>query len=189
MSVTLAGCGGGSSSSSPGAEPSGGSDVRGGQPVASKVVMGSVAGNVQRPNKLVFARHRKALLIRVGKAVDTWIDGAFVGVGYPRNDFHAAFRSFTAPAAKDARHQQSLTTNWDLRHQITGVAVKKRTITIDVLAPHGRPAGATARVGLVFTTTGDVEKRVSVHARLFLSRDDHGTWQIFGYDVAKGGTR
>jgi hypothetical protein len=26
-----------------------------------------------------------------------------------------------------------------------------------------------------------------VHGRLFLNPTDHGTWQIFGYDVARGG--
>jgi hypothetical protein len=27
---------------------------------------------------------------------------------------------------------------------------------------------------------------VVVHGRLFLDPTDHGTWQIFGYDVARG---
>jgi hypothetical protein len=184
--VTLAACGGGGSSS-PSGGPSGGSDTGGAQQVATTITLGSVAGDVLKPNKKVFKKHRKQVLTKVGKAVDAWIDGGFVGVTYPRDDFGSAFHTFTKPAATDARHQQSLTTNWDLRQKIDGVAVKKRTVTVDVLAPHGRPAGATARVALVFTTTGDVEKRVSVHARLFLSPDDHGVWQIFGYDVAKGG--
>jgi hypothetical protein len=185
LSTSLAGCGGGSSSQSSG--PSGDPDVGGAQPVASTVSLGSVAGNVQPPNKKVFKKHRKQVLEKVGKAVDAWIDGGFVGVSYPRQDFGSAFQSFTKPAAADARRQQSLTTNWDLRSRIDGVTVKKRTVTIDVLAPHGRPAGATARVTLVFTTSGDVDKRVAVHARLFLTPDQQGTWQIFGYDVAKGG--
>lgn len=184
-SVTLAACGGGGSSS-PSAGPSGSSDVDGAQPVATTITLGKVAGDVQKPNKKVFKKHRKQVLTKVGKAVDAWIDGGFVGVSYPRDDFGSAFSAFTKPAAADARRQQGLTTNWPLRRKIDGVAVKKRAVAVDVLAPHGRPAGATARVTLVFTTTGDVEKRVSVHARLFLSPDDHGTWQIFGYDVAKG---
>jgi hypothetical protein len=155
--------------------------------VASTVVLGQVAGNVLPPNKKVFRQHRKRMLARVGHAVDTWIDGGFVGVDYPRDDFASAFQAFTKPAGQDARHQQRLMTNWALRKKIDGVAVKKRTVTVDVLAPRGRPAGATARVALVFTTTGDVHQRVSVHGRLFLTPDDHGSWQIFGYDVAKGG--
>ena len=76
----------------------------------------------------------------------------------------------------------------DLRVDVNPITdVKKRKVTVDVLAPHGRPAGATARVALVFTTTGDTKQRVTVHGRLFLSPDDHGSWQVFGYDVAKGG--
>ena len=159
----------------------------GAQPAASTVVLGSVAGNVQPKNKKVFARHRKQVLADVGTAVDTWIDGGFVGVSYPRDDFGTAFSAFTKSAAADARHQQRLMTNWDLRRNIDGVAVRKRKVTVDVLAPHGRPAGATARVALVFTTTGDTQRRVAVHGRLFLAPDVAGTWQIFGFDIAKGG--
>jgi hypothetical protein len=185
LSTSLAGCGGGSSS--PSAGHSGTPDAGGAQPVASTVDLGSVAGNVQPANRKVFKKHRKQVLDEVGKAVDSWIDGGFVGVSYPRDDFGSAFDSFTKPAAADAQRQRALMTNWDLRSKIDGVAVKKREVTVDVLAPHGRPAGATARVTLVFTTTGDVERRVAVHGRLFLTPDDHGTWQVFGYDVAKGG--
>ena len=64
--------------------------------------------------------------------------------------------------------------------------VKHRKVTVDVLAPRGRPAGATARVDLVFKTTGDATKRVTVHGQLFLSPAAHGKWRIFGYDVSKG---
>jgi hypothetical protein len=185
LSLALAGCGGGSSSPSPG--PSGDSGGEGAAPAGSSVVLGRVAGNLHQPNKRVFAHHRKQVLDDVGKAVDSWVDGGFVGVSYPRDSFGSAFAAFTAPARKDAEHQQRLMTNWDLRKKIDGVRVVKRKVTVDVLAPHGRPAGATARVSLVFTTTGDTTKRVMVHGRLFLSPDDKGTWQIFGYDVAKGG--
>lgn len=187
LSMTLAGCGGGSSSPSSG--PSGSSDTGGAQPVASTVDLGVVAGNVQPANRKVFKKHRKQVLTDVGKAVDTWIDGGFVGVDYPTTDFPDAFTDFTKPAAADAERQLSLMTNSDLGKDIDGLTVDKRTVTVDVLAPHGRPAGATARVTLVFTTTGDadVQKRVAVHGRLFLAPDSQGTWQVFGYDVAKGG--
>ena len=74
----------------------------------------------------------------------------------------------------------------DLIAKIDGVEVKKRRVAVDVFAPNGRPAGATARVALVFRTTGHTEKRVAVRARLFLTRGGHGHWRIFGYDVARG---
>jgi hypothetical protein len=185
LSLGVSGCGGGSSS--PSAGPSSGSTVGAAQPVTSTVALGRVAGNLHQPNKKVFKKHRQKVLTKVGHAVDTWIDGGFVGVSYPRDSFASAFQAFTAPARRDAGHQQKLMTNWGLRHRIDGVEVKKRKVTVDVLAPHGRPAGATARVELVFSTTGDATKRVTVHARLFLNPDAHGTWRIFGYDVAKGG--
>jgi hypothetical protein len=76
-------------------------------------------------------------------------------------------------------------TNWDLRQKINGVEVETNKVTIDVMAPKGRPAGATARVRLVFSTTGDTEERVTVRGRLLLT-PAHGKWRIFGYDVSKG---
>jgi hypothetical protein len=154
--------------------------------VASKVVLGRVAGNLHQPNKRIFNKHRKRVLARVGRAVDSWIDGGFVGVGYPRSSFPTAFAAFTRPAKHDARRQIRLMTNWKLRKKIDGVEVKKRKVTVDVLAPRGRPAGATARVNLVFTTTGKAHRRVDVTGRLFLSPGDHGSWKVFGYDVARG---
>jgi hypothetical protein len=187
LALAAGGCSS-SGSSSPGAAPTTqGSAVGGAQPMASSVTLGKVAGNLRQPNRKVFKKHRKQTLKQVGRAVDTWIDGGFVGVDYPRAGFGSAFQAFTKPARHDARKQQRLMTNWDLRKRIDGVDVKKRKVTVDVLAPHGRPAGATARIALVFTTTGHTTKRVAVHGRLFLGPDDHGTWRIFGYDVAKGG--
>jgi hypothetical protein len=129
--------------------------------------------------------HRRTMLRQVGRAVDTWVDGGFVGVDYPRDSFGTAFRAFTGPAKRDARRQKRLTTNWNLRKRIDGVDVKKRVVTVDVLAPRGRPAGVTARVDLVFTTSGDTTQRVTVRGRLFLS-PGHGHWRIFGYDVSRG---
>jgi hypothetical protein len=157
--------------------------------VASKVSLGRVAGTIRKKNwKLFVKRHKAHVLKKVGRAVDTWIDGGFVGVDYPRDSFGRAFAAFTRRAARDARHQRKLMSNWGLRHRIDGVDVKRRTIAVDVLAPRGRPAGATARVSLLFETTGQARKRVMVHGRLFLTPDDHGTWHIFGYDVARGAT-
>jgi hypothetical protein len=189
LALAAGGCSS-STSSQPQAGPTSSATGGGGvRPVASKVSLGRVAGNFHQPNKRVFAKHRKRLLQRVGKAVDSWIDGGFVGVAYPRRAFPTAFSAFTGPAKHDARRQQRLLTNWSLRKRIDGVEVKRRTVVVDVLAPHGRPAGATARVSLVFTTSGHPDKRVSVRARLFLTPDGKGSWRIFGYDVSQGATR
>ena len=189
FALAVGGCSS-SSSSEPEAGPtsSSPSGVGGARPVESKVLLGRVAGNLHQPNRKVFQKHRKRVLQRVGAAVDTWIDGGFVGVDYPRKHFNSAFEAFTGPAAHDAHGQLALMTNWSLRRKIDGVHVKKRTVIVDVFAPHGRPAGATARVRLVFKTTGHKDTRVTVHGRLFLSPDGHGSWRIFGYDVSQGGT-
>jgi hypothetical protein len=184
----VAGCGG-SDSSAPAAAPTSSSAGDSGLPaaaVATTLTIGSVAGVVQPHNRAVFHQYRKRLLTNVGKAVDQWLDGAFVGVGYPRRTFPSAFRSFTSSAARDAGRQRRLMTNWDLRTKIDGVVVKRRTVSVDVLAPRGRPAGATARVHLAFATTGHVQQKVTVTGRLFLIPDGNGSWRVFGYDVAKG---
>jgi hypothetical protein len=183
LAVLVTGCGGGSSSPAAGSSSGTGAVA----PMPTTVKLGKVAGNLHQPNKKVFAQHRKQLLTAVGQAADTWIDGGFVGVDYPRDDFGSAFRAFTPAARKDATHQQALMTNWPLRRKIDGVDVRKRTVTVDVLAPHGRPAGVTARVDLVFTTTGDTKTRVAVTGRLLMSPGAHGAWQVFGYDISKGG--
>jgi hypothetical protein len=184
VGLAVAGCGGGSDSSTPAATAT--STASGTPQVATKVTFGTVAGTIRRPFRKTFAQHRSHLRKQVGAAVDSWLDGGFVGVDYPRDSFPAAFASFSAPAKRAARHQQRLMTNWKLRHDIDGVTTKHRSVTLDVLAPHGRPAGVTARVRLVFTTTGNVKKRVSVTGRLFLNEGPKGDWRIFGYDVAKG---
>ena len=186
LALVAGGCSS-SDSSSPAAAPgpsNTGADAT--QPVASKVLLRKVAGTIKKKNwKTFMTEHRKMMLAQVGQAVDSWIDGGYVGVDYPRDSFGSAFDAFTEPARRDADRQKQLMTNWDLRKEIDGVEVKKRTVTVDVMAPRGRPAGATARVDLVFTTTGDKQERVTVRGRLFLS-PGHGKWRIFGYDVSKG---
>jgi hypothetical protein len=184
LALAAGGCSG-SDSSTPQTAPSvaAGSSTA---PAVSKVLLGKVAGTIRKKSWKTFMKdHRKVMLRQVGQAVDSWMDGGFVGVDYPRDSFDSAFASFSPPARRDAERQHRLMTNWDLRRKIDGVDVKKRTVTVDVLAPRGRPAGATAHVDLVFTTRGDKSERVTVRGRLFLS-PGHGRWRIFGYDVARG---
>jgi hypothetical protein len=154
--------------------------------MASKVVIGTVAGNVHQPYRSRFAAARQDLVTSVGRAVDAWLDGAYVGVSYPRDSFGTAFTTFTPDARKDAEHDKSLLTLWGYRHRIDGVTTDHRKVVLDVLAPRGRPAAVTARVDLQFTTSGDVTKQIEVNGRVFLTRTDDGSWRIFGYDVSKG---
>jgi hypothetical protein len=187
LSTVAVGCGG-DDSSSPSADPPAGRSSASSGPaeVATKLSIGAVAGTIRRPFRKTFADHRPHLQKKVGAAVDSWLDGAFVGVDYPRDDFPHAFTSFTAQASRDARREHHLMTDWAWRHKIDGVTVRHRSVTLDVLAPRGRPAGVTAHVRLVFKTTGKVKRRVSVTGRLFLAQNPHGAWRIFGYDVAQG---
>ena len=53
--------------------------------MASRVLLGKVAGTIKKKNwKAFMSDHRKPMLKQVGQAVDTWIDGGYVGVDYPR---------------------------------------------------------------------------------------------------------
>ena len=90
----------------------------------------------------------------------------------------------TRSATRTARGDRDLMTNADLGKRIEGVTVKRRIVTVDLLAVGGRARAATARVHLAFTTEG-VRHRVRVTGRLFLTQKN-GRWRIFGYDVAKG---
>ncbi len=154
--------------------------------MATTLELGRVVGDLKKKYHHRFKSHEKSLRKQVGRAVDSWFDGGFVGVSYPRSDFATAFKAFTPGAKQDARAQQKLMTNWKWRQSIDGVVITKRHVSLDVLAPHGRTAGVTAHVILKFTTSGQAEKKVTVTGRLFLTKDAKGTWRIFGYDVSKG---
>jgi hypothetical protein len=188
LALTAGGCGGSDSSSPQGAPSSPGASATdgGSPPMATQVALGKVSGTIRKPYRKTFKKHRTSLETQVRTAVDGWFDGAFVGVGYPADSFPQAFDTFTDQAAADARRQKLLMTNWKWRKDIDGVTTTQRKVTLDVLAPRGRPAGVTARVRLKFTTTGHKKKRVTVTGRLFLTRNPQGHWQIFGYDVSKG---
>jgi hypothetical protein len=173
-------------SSTPSAEPPVSSVSGDSAPMASKVVIGTVAGTIRKPYRARFAAHRERFEKQVGAAVDGWLDGGFVGVSYPRSSFPEAFRTFTPDAAEDAAHDKRLMTLWTYRTRIDGVTTVHRSIAVDVLAPKGRPAGATARVDLRFRTHGDVARTILVKGRLFLSQNAGGSWRIFGYDVSQG---
>jgi hypothetical protein len=189
--LALSGCSSSSDSSSPSAGPSSGASATfgGNPPMATAVTIGHVAGAYRKPNRRQFHRHAQHLRKEVGAAVDAWFDGGFVGVSYPRDAFPSAFRTFTSGARHDAERQKSLLTLWAWRHRIDGVVPIKREVALDVLAPHGRPAGVTARVRLRFRTTGDLTRKVTVTGRLFLTQDSRHRWRVFGFDVAKGSVR
>ena len=129
-------------------------------------------------------KKRKRLVKEIAAVADTWFDEAYLVGDYPRNNFETAFRAFTAGATRTARGDRDLMTNADVGKRIEGVKVKRRDVTVDLLAVGGRARAATARVHLSFTASG-LERRVRVTGRLFLTQKN-GRWRVFGYDVAKG---
>jgi hypothetical protein len=184
--LAVGGCGG-SDSSTPTAGPTSPSVTDGSNPpMATAVSIDHVAGTVHKAYHKRFHQHARYLAAQVGKAVDAWFDGGFVGVDYTTTQYPDAFRTFTAQAKHDATQQKGLMTAGQLGRRIDGVTTLRRTVALDVLAPHGKAAGVTARFVLRFRTTGHVTKKVTVTGRLFLSKGSAGAWKIFGYDVAKG---
>lgn len=165
-------CSGGSDSG-----PSGGASTP--PPVATATTVGQVVGHVGRAKQ-------KAAVAEIGKVVDGWWDAAYVGGDYPRSDFSGAFPGFTPGAARQAAKDERLMSNADIGSRIDAVTALQRRVDVDLLGVKGAPEGATARVRLVFRTQGELAKKVTVTGRLRLTPTSDG-WQVFGYDVAKGG--
>ena len=73
----------------------------------------------------------------------------------------------------------------DIADRIDGLTVKKREITVDVLAVGRTARAATARVKLAFATTGvdgGNHWKVTVTGRVFLTKKD-GKWKVFSYVI------
>lgn len=130
------------------------------------------------------ASRRTSIARQVGAVVDGWFEAAYLGGDYPRTDFADAFPGFTAGAARLARRDRALLSNASVGGRVEEVTVTSRTVRVDVLAPKGRVAGATARFRLDFTTEGTFARRVVVHGRLMLTHGRTG-WRVFAYDVRR----
>lgn len=144
--------------------------------VRTRTRTGSVTGRIPKDT-------RKVVVHRVSGVVDEWLEAAYVGGTYPRTTFGRSWPGFTTGATRTARGDRDLMSNADLGERIDGVTVKRRAITVDLLAVAGTARAATARVHLTFTTSG-TERKVTVTGRLFLTRKN-ARWRVFGYDVAK----
>jgi hypothetical protein len=186
LALGATGCSGGSTDDGrPSTEPSAApsttdAEEPAGEPaVRTRTRTGSVTGRIPKAQ-------RKLVVRRVSRVVDKWLQAAYVGGEYPRSSFGRSYRGFTQGATRRARGDKELMTNVDIGDRIDGVTVKRREITVDLLAVRGTAHAATARVLLAFNTTG-VERRVRVSGRLFLTKKD-GRWRVFGYDVAKART-
>lgn len=174
--LALAGCSGGDEDE-PGAEPSSASvsDTPGAE---TRVEVGAVAG------KLGKAPAREAAA-DVAAVVDAWLDAAYVGGDYPRADFARAYPGFTKDAAGLAGRQAALMSNKAVGPDVDEVTATRRVVRVDLLAPAGKVAAATAHVNLVMDLTGDIDRTDQVSGRLLLTRTQDG-WQVFGFDVERG---
>lgn len=145
-------------------------------PPPAQVRTGTVTGRVG-------AKAQERSTRQVGDVVLAWYDAAY-GAD-PRAA--EAFPGFTQGARREARRDRMLLSNLDIADRIDGVETRRRDVTVDLLGTRGRPVGATARVRLVFRTSGDLERRVVVTGRLRLVPGPDG-WQVFAYDLTKGAT-
>jgi len=174
--LLVGGCSGSDDDESPGSDPSG--TASGGQEVPVKAELGKVTGRMT-------GKRAKGAVATVAPVVDDWFEAAYVGGDYPRSNFKDAFPGFTPGAAEDAKKDAALMTNREIGADVESVAADLKQVTVDLLAADRKAAGATARFTLVFTTTGDYAKEVSVKGRLFLTKGKEGKWRVFGYNVTR----
>lgn len=175
----LAGCSG-DDEPEPGAETSRGGSGTGSDAdgLPSRVEVGEVAGKLgKRPAREVAAE--------VAAVVDRWLDAAYVGGDYPRTRFGDAFPGFTKDAATLAARQRGLMSNEAVGPKVDSVTATRRVVRVDVLAPGGKAAGATAHVNLVIELAGDVERTDQIRGRVVLTRTGND-WRVFGFDVERG---
>jgi len=121
----------------------------------------------------------------VAKVVDRWIDAAYIGGDYPRDHFPDAFASFTKGASELATKQKALMSNATVGGKVDEVTAVRRVVSVDLLAPKGKAAGATAHVNLVMKLAGDLQRTDQVRGRLVLT-PTKGGWRVFGFDIERG---
>lgn len=150
------------------------------KPVPMQVRVTRVSGTLRKAPQGSLER-------KVGRAISSYFDAAYLGGEYPRSDFDNAFATFSEGAARQARGDRGLLTNADLGKSLAGVTAKRKDARLSVLAPKNVPAGVTARIRLVFVADSEEaqDTRVTISGRLLLTRMKSGRWHIFGYDVAR----
>jgi hypothetical protein len=148
-----------------------------------RVKVTHVAGRLSAPR-------RRALAASVGRTIRAYVDAAFLSGPHPRRGGSDLRSAFTVGAARDARRDQALLTDRSLEATTVSVHATRRTAYLSVLAPRQVVAGVTAAVDLVVVVDrgSAPAQRVQLAGRLLLTRDPHGRWRIFGYDVRRSQT-
>lgn len=147
------------------------------EPLTTDAALGKVRGRLS-------TKASDAIVAKITKVVDGWID-AGLGGEYPRTDFAAAFAGFTPDARALAAKQSALLTNAEVGADLERAELTERVVRVDVVAPKGKPVGATARIHLTVELDGAVERTDLVTGRLMLTPSG-GEWRIFGFDVRRG---
>jgi hypothetical protein len=179
--LVLAGCSGGDEDDEPGGD-AGSSSAATSAPadpgIPTRVEVGEVVGKLaKRPARKVAAD--------VAGVVDRWLNAAYVGGDYPRSKFGDAFPGFTKDAAALARRQRGLMSNQAVGDRVDSVTATRRVVRVDLLAPKGKAAGATAHVNLVIKLAGKVKRTDQIRGRLVLTRSGD-KWRVFGFDIERG---
>lgn len=169
------GCSGDGDDDAPSGDAS--AEVTQAPPVPMDAALGKVVGRLGDDRAT-------AVLGRVTDVVGGWIVAGFAGE-YPRTDFDAALDDFTDDARSAASRQLDLLTNAAVGAELSDVEVSESRVRVDVLAPKGRVAGATARVRLTLELVGEQTTTDVVEARLRLTPTDRG-WRVFAFDVDRG---
>jgi hypothetical protein len=146
--------------------------------IDTRVEVGEVVGNLPK-------KQARNVAADVAGVVDRWLNAAYVGGEYPRSKFGEAYPGFTQDAAKLAAGQPGLMSNTAVADRVDGVTAKRRVVRVDVLAPKGDAAGATAHVNLVIKLTGKVDRTDQIRGRVLLTRSKSG-WRVFGFDMERG---
>ncbi|WP_435771220.1 hypothetical protein [Nocardioides sp. SYSU DS0651] len=171
--LALTGCtGDGEGSGGGGGGPAAGADTS----VRTNAKLGEVRGPLTK------GRARK-VTAEVTAVVERWSDAAYGG-DYPRDDFGAAYEEFTKEARALARKQPGIMSNARIGSDVESVEMVQRVVRVDLVAPRGRPAGATARFRLELATSGGAERTDVVSGRLLLT-PARGGWRVFGFDVQR----
>jgi hypothetical protein len=175
--VALVGCSGDEDDEEPDSDPSPTATGETPSAVQTDARLGVVKGRLGR-------KRSQAVLTGVTTVVERWFDQGYGGE-YPRRNFSPAFADFTRDARALARKHSGVMSNARIGPRLDGVEMVRRAIRVDVAAPNGRPAGATARFRLKITMSGGVRGTDLISGRLLLTRTKDG-WKVFGFDVRRG---
>ena len=182
LGLTLSGCS---------TQEDGGDEGRGGRSDVADVLGTTlqVRTTVARVHGSLTPRRRSGLEQEAGRVLARYFAAAYLHER-PADGYRGAFPGFTRGARALALRDVDTVADAALV-DADEVRPKGAVAFLSVVAPGGRPAGATARVFLNLRVTEDGRGRtVPVRGRLLLTPVGDG-WRIFGYDLSldQAGTR